>query len=117
MSEQDATPTSGLALAEAIESLRDELRKARAADARSDIQLPIESMTVELSVTATRSPDGKARFTVPLAGLQLGGGEEGQQGSEQKVTVVFGPPVDSSGQPVKVSSSRGWDEGGRPLKG
>lgn len=105
MSEQDAASASGLGLAEAIGLLRDELLKARAAGAASDIQLPVESMTVELSVTATRSADGKAGFTVPLVGVQLGGGVGRERGSEQKVTVVFGGPVDRDGQPVKVASA------------
>jgi hypothetical protein len=105
MSERDAVPTSGLGLSEAIGLLRDELLRARAAGAGSDIQLPVESMTVELSVTATRSADGKAGFTVPVVGVQLGGGVGRGQGSEQKVTVVFGGPVDRDGRPVKIASA------------
>ena len=105
MSERDTAPASGLALSEAIGLLRDELLKARAAGAVSDIQLPVESMTVELSVTATRSMDGKAGFTVPVVNLQLGGGLGREAGSEQKVTVVFGGPVDRDGQSVKVASA------------
>ena len=105
MSERDAAPTSGLGLSQAIGLLRDELLSARAAGAVSDIQLPVESMTVELSVTATRSADGRAGFTVPVVGVQLGGGGERQRGSEQKVTVVFGEPVDRDGNPVKVASA------------
>ena len=85
--------------------LRDELLRARAAGAVSDIQLPVESMTVELTVTAVRSLDGKAGFAVPVVGLQLGGGGTRERGSEQKVTVVFGGPVDREGNPVKVAQS------------
>jgi hypothetical protein len=59
-------------------------------------------MTVELTVTATRSLDGRAGFTVPVVALQLGGGAQ-ERGSEQKVTVVFGGPVDRAGNPVKVA--------------
>ncbi len=55
MSERDAAPTSDLGLSEALGLLRDELLKARAAGAISDIQLPVESMTVELSVTSAAS--------------------------------------------------------------
>ena len=105
MSERDAAQASGLALSEAIGLLRDELLQARAAGAESDIQLPVESMTVELSVSATRSADGRAGFTVPVVGVQLGGGMGREQGSEQKVTVVFGAPVDREGKPVKVASA------------
>ena len=105
MAKRDAASASGLGLSEAIGLLRDELLMARATGAASDIQLPVESMTVELSVTATRSADGRAGFTVPVVGVQLGGGSERQRGSEQKVTVVFGGPVDRDGQPVKVASA------------
>ena len=105
MSERDAMPEYGLGLSDAIGMLRDELLKARAAGAVSDIQLPVESMTVELTVTATRSLDGKAGFTVPVVGLELGGGGTRERGSEQKVTVVFGGPVDRDGNPVKVASA------------
>src|SRR5216683_3755411 len=105
MSERDDGSAYGLGLADAIGLLRDELLRARAAGADSDVQLPVESMTVELTVTATRSMDGKAGFTVPVVGLQLGGGGAREQGSEQKVTVVFSAPVDRAGNPVKVASA------------
>lgn len=105
MSEGDVASADGLGLAEAIGVLRDELLRARAAGAGSDIQLPVQSMTVELTVNATRSVDGRAGFTVPVVGLQLGGGGGRERGSEQKVTVVFGGPVDLDGNPVKVASA------------
>jgi hypothetical protein len=44
----DRGSVDGLGLAEAIEALRDDLLKARAAGGSSEIQLPVESMTVEL---------------------------------------------------------------------
>jgi len=105
MSERDVASADGLGLAEAIGVLRDELLRARAAGARSDIQLPVESMTVELTVTATRSVDGKAGFAVPVVSLQLGGGGARERGSEQKVTVVFSAPVDRTGAVVKVAEA------------
>jgi hypothetical protein len=61
----DQGSVDGLGFAEAIESLRDDLLRARAAGATSDIQLPVDSMTVELTVTATREVNGKAGFKVP----------------------------------------------------
>jgi hypothetical protein len=106
-----AEPSDGIGLAEAIAALRDELLKARAKGAGSDIQLPVESMTVELTVTATRSAEGKAGFKVPIVELELGGGGSRQRADEQKVTVVFGGPVDRSGRPVKVAGA------GNELKG
>jgi hypothetical protein len=105
MSERDAAPADGLGLSDAIGLLRDELLRAQAAGAGSAIQLPVESMTVELTITATRSADGKAGFTVPVVDVHLGGGVSRERGSEQKVTVVFGGPVDRDGNPVKVASA------------
>jgi hypothetical protein len=95
----------GLGLAEAIEALRDDLLKARTAGARSEIQLPVESMTVELTVTATREVNGKAGFKVPIVEVELGGGGSRERGTGQTVTVVFGGPVDREGRPVKVAQA------------
>ena len=61
----DRRSVEGLGLAEAIQALRDDLLKARAAGATSDIQLPVESMTVELTITATREVNGKAGSRFP----------------------------------------------------
>src|SRR3954451_9403786 len=105
MAERDVGSADGLGLAEAIGLLRDELLQARAGGAGSDIQLPIESMTVQMTVTATRSAEGKAGFRVPVVDLELGGGGGRQRESEQVVTVVFGAPVDREDRPVKVASA------------
>jgi Trypsin-co-occurring domain 2 len=103
MTNPDIGVVDGLGLADAIGMLRSELLRAQAAGADSDVQLPIESMTVELKVTATRSKDGKAGFKVPVVELELGGSTGRERASEQTVTVVFGGPVDRDGQPVRVA--------------
>ena len=103
MSERDVASADGVGLAEAIGLLRDELLKARAAGADSEIQLPVESMTVQLQVAATRSRDGKAGFSVPIVNLELGGSVGWQRETLQTVTVTFGGPVDREGHPVKVA--------------
>jgi hypothetical protein len=106
MSEQNRDGgVDGLGLADAIGLLREELLRARTAGADSDIQFPVESVTVELTVTANRSLDGRVGFTVPFAGVQLGGGGAREHGTGQKVTVVFGGPVDRTGNPVKVAQT------------
>jgi hypothetical protein len=105
VAEEDAAPAGGLGLADAIALLRDELLRARAAGGGSDIQLPVDSMTVELTVTATRSLDGRAGFTVPFIGVELGASGGRERGSGHTVTVVFGGPVDREGNPVKVASA------------
>ena len=103
MSERDDGSVPGLGLSEAIGVLRDELLKARAAGAVSDIQLPVESMTVQLQVVATRTRNAKAGFSVPIVNVVLGGAAGWQRDAMQTVTVVFGGPVDREGNPVKVA--------------
>lgn len=98
----------GVGLADAIAMLRDELLAARAAGASSDIQLPVESMTVELKVAATKHTGRKAGFKVPFVNLELGGERAVEREALQTITVVFGGPVDRSGAPVKVA--QGSDE-------
>ncbi|MGH9275898.1 MAG: trypco2 family protein [Acidimicrobiales bacterium] len=93
----------GIGLAEAIAVLRNELLAARAEAAGADIQIPVESMTVALHVAATRSRDGKAGFRVPFVNAELGASAGWQREHMQTVTVVFGPPVDRDGNPVKVA--------------
>jgi Trypsin-co-occurring domain 2 len=96
---------TGIGLAEAIAALRDELLKARAAGAGSDIQLPVESMTVELHVAATRSREGRAGCRVPVVDVELGGGLARGSETGQTVTVVFSAPVDRTGAAVKVAKA------------
>jgi hypothetical protein len=93
----------GVGLAQAIALLRGGLLEARASAGDSDIQLPVESMTVELQVVATRTRDGKAGFAVPFVGAELGGSAGWQRETMQTVTVLFGSPVDRGGRPVKVA--------------
>ena len=109
MTGREVGPADGLGLADAIGLLRDELLEARAAGGGSDIQLPVESMTVVLKVTATRSVDGRAGFKVPI--VELGGGAGRERSSEQTVTVVFGGPVDRDGRPVKVAQESAQPKG------
>lgn len=100
----DMGTVEGLGLAEAIGVLRDELLRARVEGASSGVQLPIESMTVELAMTASRSVDGKAGFKVPFVEVELGAGRTRGHGTEQRVTVVFSGPVDKQGRSVKIAS-------------
>jgi hypothetical protein len=95
----------GIGLADAIGLLRGELVKARRAGADQDVHFPVDSLTVELKVAATRSADGKAGFCVPIVNVEFGGSAGWQRETMQTVTVVFGPPVDRDGNPVKVAAA------------
>jgi hypothetical protein len=94
----------GMGLAVAIALLRDDLLRARESGAGSSIQLPIESLTVELKVVATKSADGKAGFKVPFVNVELGGSGGWKSESTQTVTIRFAEPVDLDGNPVKVAA-------------
>ena len=95
----------GIGLADAIRMIRTDLLDARASGADADIQLPVESVTVELQVVATKGVDGKAGFKVPVIDLELGASATRQLERTSTVTVVFGAPVDRNGQPVKVAQT------------
>ena len=97
--------SQGLGLAEALEQLRSELAAAHQKAAGAPVQFPIETLTVELKVGITKSLDGKAGFTVPFVGVELGGSVGRSAETLQTVTLVLGPPVDQDGTPVKVASA------------
>jgi hypothetical protein len=82
MTEADIGSADGLPLADALGLVRDELLQAQAAAVGPDIQLRVESITMQLTVAATISKDGKVDFEVPMVKLEPGGGAERERGSE-----------------------------------
>jgi Trypsin-co-occurring domain 2 len=58
---------------------------------------------VELKAGLTRSKEGKAGFTVPVIGAELGGSMGLDRESTQTITLVLGAPVDRYGRSVKVA--------------
>lgn len=101
----------GIGLADAINMLRAEVLSAHAESMKSEVQLPVTEMTLELKVAATKSVEGKAGFCVPFVNLELGGGGGWERESMQTVTVTFGSPVDPQGEPIKVTSSNDQRKG------
>jgi hypothetical protein len=97
--------SQGVGLADALEQLRSELASAREKAAGKPVQFPIETLTVELKVGITKSLDGKAGFTVPFVGVELGGSAGRSSETLQTVTLVLGSPVDQDGNPIKVAST------------
>lgn len=95
--------SDGIDLSEAITKLRADLIKAREAGADDEIQFPVESLTLELKVTATRSKDGTAGFYIPIVQAQVGGTIGSGNEQTQTVTIVFGEPVDKQGRPAKIA--------------
>ncbi|MET0939037.1 MAG: trypco2 family protein [Gaiellaceae bacterium] len=95
----------GVGLADALEVLRAELASAQAKAAESDIQFPIETLTVELKVAVTRSAEAKAGFRVPFVGAELGGSAGYDRETLHTVTLVLGEPLDREGRPVRVAQA------------
>jgi hypothetical protein len=101
----DNLDEKGIGLADALELLRRDLAAAQAKAAGTDVQFPIETLTVELKVGVTRSAGGKAGLTVPFIGAELGGSAGYDRETVQTVTLVLSSPVDREGQPVKVAKA------------
>ncbi|WP_345453995.1 trypco2 family protein [Arthrobacter gyeryongensis] len=94
------TKDSELGLADAIALLREELNKARNSEREDDLQLPITSITVELSLTAGWLAGGKAGFKVPFIDIGAEGSRKRDTG--HKVVITFEAPTDKDGRPIRV---------------
>ncbi|MGK8488252.1 trypco2 family protein [Nocardia barduliensis] len=88
-------------LAETVEALRAELRKAVLAGEDTEIQFPVTGVQVEFQVGIKKTADGKAGLKFWVVELGTGGGYAAE--SVQKVILNFGPPVDRSGAPIKIA--------------
>jgi hypothetical protein len=96
-------PVEGIGLSEALEVLRSELAAAHDKATGQDVQFPIDTLTVELSVGVTKSADGRVGVKVPVLG-ELGGSAGYARESIQTITLVLAPPVDREGHPIKVAA-------------
>ncbi len=96
---------NGIGLADAIDMLRAEVLTAQQKGAGAKAQFPIQTLTVQLTVGLTRLADGKASFTVPFIGAELGASGGLHQETAQTVTLVLGPPVDEHGRTIAVAQS------------
>jgi hypothetical protein len=92
-----------LGLAEAIESVRAELRAAQDADAGADVRFAVGSVEVEFVVELAKKADGEASIKV-LNVLSLGGTGDRSRGETNRVTVVLNP-IGVSGKPFEASST------------
>ncbi len=90
-----------IGLAETIEALRTELAEAVAKAKGQDIQFPVGEVRLEFQVGVTK--DAKATAGVKFWVVQLGGEAGYAAASIQKVSLTLEPPVDSSGQRVRVA--------------
>jgi hypothetical protein len=109
--QSDAGPTRSVGLDEVLAALRADLTAAQSAATNHEMQLPVQSATIELTVAVTKSVDGKAGFRVPVLGAELGASGGREATSTQKLTLTLGAPVDRLGQPIKVAGASDKDKG------
>lgn len=112
-----AVADSELGLAEAIDVLRSELRKAQDSGQSADVRFSVGSVEVELAVEIVKKAGGEASVKV-LSVLSLGGKGEVSKGETNRVKVVLNP-IGVGGKPFEVASARDRrpdpaEAGGRP---
>lgn len=93
-----------LGLAEAIEAVRSELRKAHHAGRSSDVRFSVGSVEVVLAVEVVKTGGGEAAVKV-LSILSLGGKGEVSRGHTNTVKVVLNP-TGIRGETFEVASAR-----------
>jgi Trypsin-co-occurring domain 2 len=93
-----------LGLAEAIDVLRSELRKAQDSGRGADVRFSVGPVEVELAVEVVKTAGGEASVKV-LNLLSLGGKGEVSKGETNRVKVVLNP-IGVGGTPFEVASAR-----------
>ncbi len=95
---------SELGLAEAIDAVRGELRKAQDAGRGADVRFSVGSVEVELAIEVVKKAGAQASVKV-LSLLSVGGKGEVSRGNTHRVTVVLNP-VGVGGAPFEVASAQ-----------
>jgi Trypsin-co-occurring domain 2 len=95
---------SELGLAEAIDVVRSELRRAQDSGRGADVRFSVGSVEVELAVEVVKTAGGEASVKV-LNLLSLGGKGEVSKGETNRVKVVLNP-IGVGGAPFEVASAR-----------
>ena len=102
MAQADGTEDAGLA--ETIEVLRRELRKAQDAGSDSDVRFSVGSVEAELAIEVVKKAGGEASIKV-LNLLSIGGKGEWSKTEINRVKVVL-EPIGRNGQPFEVAAAR-----------
>src|SRR5712691_3198485 len=97
-----------LGLAEAIDAVRSELRKAQDLGRGADVRFAVGAVEVEFVVEVTKQAGADATVKV-LNILSLGGKGQVSKGETSRVTVVLNP-LSAGGRPFEVAS----DQSARP---
>lgn len=93
-----------IGLAEAIDVVRGELRKAQNAGRNADVRFSVGSVEVELAVELVKKAGGEASIKV-LNLLSFGGKGEVSTGDTNRVKVVLNP-IGVDGEPFEIASAQ-----------
>jgi hypothetical protein len=91
-----------LGLAEAIEAVRSDLRKAQNLGRSSDVRFAVGTVDVEFAVEVLKKAGAEASVKV-LGVLSVGGGGELSRGDTHRVKISLSP-VGVAGEPFEVAS-------------
>ena len=94
-----------LGLAEAIEAVRAELRKAQVSGRGSDLRFAVGSVEVEFLVEVSKTAGGEASVKV-FNLVSIGGKGEATSGQTNRVKVVLNPTGADGGR-LEVASAQG----------
>lgn len=108
----EAGSAEGAGLAETIEVLRRELRKAQDAGRDSDVRFSVGSVEAELAIEVVKKAGGEASIKV-LNLLSIGGTGERSKSETNRVKVVL-EPIGPKGQSFEVAAARARRPDGRP---
>lgn len=101
-----------LGLAEAIEAVRLQLRRAQDAGRGSDVRFAVGPVEVEFAVDVSKKAGGEASVKV-LGLLSLGGKGELSQGQTHRVKISL-TPIGVGGEPFEVAASAPTRPDGSP---
>src|SRR5690349_23270812 len=109
MTAGDGAENAGLA--ETIEVLRGELRKAQDAGRNTDVRFSVGSVEVELAIEVVKKAGGEASIKV-LNLLSIGGQGERSKSETNRVKVLLNP-IGVNGEPFEVASAQAGRPDGR----
>jgi hypothetical protein len=94
-----------LLLADALDSLRDQLREAIERAEGADLSLTCESVEVQLQVVVTNTRKGEAKAGL-WSVVTVGGGVDHAVGATHSVKLVLKPELDNVPGRIKLSDER-----------
>lgn len=104
--------TQDAGLAETIEVLRGELRKAADAGRGSDVRFAVGSVEVELAIEVVKKAGAGLSINV-LNVLSISGQGERSKSDSNRVKVTL-QPIGPNGEPIKVATALAARPDGRP---